>query len=71
MRGAQSYIGNTENCMNLYRIYDAPCGSLICTVACCSDSPDAALEMARQNAWAAQQMGPEACAFPTEEVGEW
>lgn len=33
--------------MNLFRIYDAPCGTLLCTVACCSDSPDAALEMAR------------------------
>lgn len=55
--------------MNLYRIYSEPCGDLICTVACCSDSPDAALEMARQNAWACQQMGEDACAFPVEEGG--
>jgi len=27
--------------MNLFRIYDRPCGSLLCTVACCSDSPAA------------------------------
>lgn len=40
--------------MNLFRIYDRPCGELICTVACCSDSPDAALELARKNAWTCQ-----------------
>ena len=57
--------------MNLFRIYDRPCGDFICTVACCTDSPDAALEMARKNPWVCQQMTDEACAFPCEEVGEW
>jgi hypothetical protein len=57
--------------MNLYRIYDRPCGSLVCTVACCSDSPDKALDMARENPFLAQQMTDEAVAFEAEEVGEW
>lgn len=57
--------------MNMFRIYDKPCGDLICTVVCCSDSPAQAIEMARENDWAAQQMGPDAVAFPCEEVGEW
>lgn len=57
--------------MNMFRIYDAPCGELLCTVACCSDSPDAALALARENEWAAQQMTSDAVAFPYEEVGEW
>jgi hypothetical protein len=57
--------------MNLFRIYDRPCGTLLCTVACCSDSPAAALEMAMKNPFIAQQMTEDSCAFPCEEVGEW
>jgi len=56
--------------MNLFRIYDHPCGDLICTVACCSDSPDKALDMARENPFLAQQMTDEACAFPCDELLE-
>ena len=56
--------------LNLFRIYDRPCGSMICTVACEGDA-DAALELAKCNTWAFQQMTGEACAFPCEEVGEW
>ena len=56
--------------MNLFRIYDRPCGSLICTVACDGDA-EAAVELAKCNAWACQQMTDEAVAFPCEEVGEW
>lgn len=56
--------------MNLFRIYDRPCGDLICTVGYFETAAEA-LEHARQSAWACQQLGPEACAFPCEEVGEW
>ena len=55
--------------MNLYRVYDAPCGTLICTVACDGDA-EAALEMARCNEWVFQQLTDEAVAFECEEVME-
>ena len=57
--------------MNLYRIYDRPCGSLICTVAGEFETTAEALACARQNAWVCQQMTDDAVAFPCEEVGEW
>jgi hypothetical protein len=57
--------------VKFHRIFDRPGGELLCTVACCTDSPDAALSMARENPFLAQQMTEEACAFPTEEVGGW
>jgi hypothetical protein len=57
--------------MNMFRIYDKPCGELICTVAGDIETESQALALARKNDWVAQQMTEEACAFPCEEVGEW
>lgn len=57
--------------MNLYRIYDRPCGNLIVTVAGDFATATEAIEHARQNPWVCQQMTGEAVAFPCEEVVEW
>lgn len=57
--------------MNLFRIYTEPCGELICTVAGDFTTTAEALACARKNPWVCEQIGPEAVAFPCEEVGEW
>jgi hypothetical protein len=75
MSAAQYYLSNTPggiDCMHLYRIYDRPCGSLVCTVA--GDdikTPAEALAKAKTRPFVAQELTDEACAFPCEEVGEW
>ena len=55
--------------MKLYRIHPAPNAPHIITVAC-DGSPELALELARDNPWACQQMTDESVARETEELWE-
>ncbi len=57
--------------MKTYRVYDAPCGELVCSIYGEFNSLAEVLATARQSAWICEQLGDEAVAFECEEVLEW